>query len=187
MTAKAGVIIAVALAGCGIGSDGSNPPSPDGPKSHILCATAVHTQGTYTQGQARPIDPQTNMPMTGCWPDGTWTFTATAMPDSTQAAPQCSGGQAPTFAPSYTFSDTRMANDTGELTVDSFTYTGMAHWTLHISESGNGYCDADFEIYSDDGHQVWNLHPSLDSTTNMLNGGGDFTLYDNDQWNGIGP
>jgi hypothetical protein len=186
MTAKAGVIIAVALAGCGIGSDG-NPTGgtpTDGPLSHILCTTAVHTQGTYTMGQARPTDPTTGTPLDGCWPDGTWTFTATAQPDSAQTVPQCSGGQAPTFAPSYSFIDTRVANDTGELTVDTFMYTGMTHWTIKISQSGNAYCDADFEIYSDDGKQVWNLHPELDSTTNTLNGGGDYTLYDNDQWNG---
>jgi hypothetical protein len=139
-------------------------------------------------GQTRPIDPTTGMPMTGCWPDGTWTFTATVQPDSTQAAPQCAPPTytAPAFAPSYSFIDTRVANDTGELTVDTFMYTGMAHWTIKITESGNAYCDADFEIYSDDGKQVWNLHPSLDATTNTLAGGGDFTLYDKDQWDGLG-
>ena len=189
MIRKAGVFVVLAFTGCGIGSDGDQPPTPDGPKSHVLCSVGIHTQGTFTQGQPRPIDPQTGVAQEGCWPDGTWNFTASIAVDSAQAPPQCQppGFAAPAFAASYTFTDMRTPNDTGELTVDNFAYAPGGHWTLKVTQSGNMYCDAGFMLYSADGKEVWNLHPSLDPVTNILSGGSEYTLYDIDQWDNPPP
>src|SRR4051812_44183271 len=58
----------------------SNPPQPGAdmamgpplPLGTELCETDLTLAGTYVQGTAPPAD----FPG-GCWPDGSWTFTAT--------------------------------------------------------------------------------------------------------------
>jgi|SRR5215510_1640904 len=165
----------LAFAACDPG--GVNGPDPGGPDANngrdqplgIICNATFKTNGTFTLGQAQPAD------VSGCWPIGTWTFTVTL--DTNQCQPP------PTLLPSYSFQVDAVADVDGNL---SYQYTYLtdptSHFRLKVSGDGGGLCQGSLELYSPDGKQYWNLKPSLE-TGNVLDGFGEYALYDSDQWN----
>src|ERR1044071_10476823 len=83
--AGASVLLAAltAAAGCGVGGDdgGTTPPGDDQPPpidNSEICNASFTISGTFTRDNATPppTDPETGTPLTGCWPIGTWSFTA---------------------------------------------------------------------------------------------------------------
>ena len=170
---RIGVVTAIlGLAACDTGSVGNDGPdantSPDQALG-IVCNTTYKLSGSFVQTESQPSD------AVGCWPVGTWTFTA-AM-DTNQCNP------APMILPQYQITVGETSDVDGEYDwTYSFTTDTTAHTLLKVSGDGGGICQGGFEVFSNDGKQVWNMKPSLE-TGNVLDGFGEYALYDTDQWN----
>lgn len=180
----------VAAAGCGVGGDdpGMNPPPQPPPVDNAeVCTASFNVSGTFTAGTpGRPIDPDTMLPITGCWPVGTWSFTATVA--STPQEHPCP--TQPTTLGTYSFTVSRVPDPmdpTGPETVQQLTSTTTmpAGMQYHLSMSANGQgCEGHFEVGSADGTQYWNMVPTLDKDPAAVTiaGSGDYIVYKMDAW-----
>ncbi len=200
--AGASVLLGMAvMAGCGVGGDdpgGMTPPggvTPPVVSNNEVCTASFKLTGSFTPGTpGPPIDPDTNLPQTGCWPVGTWSFTAAV--DSTVAQDKpCQ--TAPSTIGTYSFKVTRVPVDPTDTDpnadtmqqVDSTT-TMPAGMQYHLSISSNGQgCQGHFEVGSADGKDYWNMGPTLlkgaDGTTTAaasLGGDGDYIEYAGNGW-----
>lgn len=190
--AGAWILSFACLAACGVGDedDLGGDPNPNG----LRCSAAFTVTGTFSPGTpARPLDPETSLPIDGCWPVGTWTFTAAV--DTTQevvditgdgVGDRCgevSGTSAPTLEASYSFRVDRTEDPASDGLVESYTYLGNAP-TFHkvkVSSGGAGDCEGIMEFVSADKKQWWTFNPALGETSNALTGTGDFTSYEDPQ------
>lgn len=177
-------------AACGVGGDdGGGPGTGSGSddrntKLGIICNATFKITGTFAPGTpTRPNDPDTGMPIDGCWPVGTWTFSATLDP----ATNECK--TTPTALASYSFRVDRMEDGTNGLAETRTNLGDVSGLSTHISVSSNGQgCEGNFELGSPDGKDYWNMQPTLlnvpvgspPSTT--LSGTGDYSEYNNDAW-----
>jgi len=189
-TLAAATACSVGGGGGGGGADANSGAGSDDPntKNGIVCNSAFTITGTFTPGTpGRPIDPDTQLPITGCWPVGTWTFTAavdTAWVDPTGAKCPTS----PTVLPSYSFRVDRTDEGTG--LVESYTnLTTLNGLQAHIAVSSNGQgCEGNFEMGSADGKDFWNMQPTLlnpaagGAPLTALGGTGDYSEYKSDSW-----
>jgi hypothetical protein len=170
---------------CSVGGGGG--PDTGGPgtgsEDHnmtlgIVCNSAFKITGTFTAGTpGRPTDETTGEPITGCWPIGTWTFTASVDTENNECTP------APTVLAGYSFRVDGM--DDGDGIVRSYMNLGaLGDLQYHLSVSSNGQgCEGNFEIGSADGKQYWNLQPVLpNDAPAMIAGHGDYSLYNADAW-----
>jgi hypothetical protein len=146
------------------GGGGSTTPPPIGNR---LCTSVLSFAGNYVQGNPPPSDLEG-----GCWPDGTWTFTANV--DSTD----CAAGMAPTVQPQYVFQVTQ--DDDFNMTIVYQTDPTNMNISLKISGGDGAVCTGAFLIFSSDGKTIWNLRPAL-QPDNTLNGHGDIQVWDADQ------
>jgi len=172
-----------ATAACGVGGDdGGMPPQPPPVNDGQICnATLAITNGTFTPGTTpRPTDPDTGLPITGCWPVGTWTFSATLASNMCQTTPA--------LLPSYSFKVERMlvtpdGTDTQQVLTNLTSLSGGMQAHLAVSSNGQG-CEANFELGSMDGTQYWNMQPTLAKApgVTVLGGGGDYTLFKVKGW-----
>jgi hypothetical protein len=151
-------------------------------KLGVICTGSFDVSGTFAPGTpGRPTDPDTGMPLTGCWPVGTWTFTATV--ESSDCTPP------PTLLPSYSFRVERVDDGSGLIDkYSSLTNVGDMNWHLRVSSSGQG-CEGHFEFGSADGKQYWNMKPLLPNPLNSggapsttLTGGGNYDRFNADGW-----
>jgi hypothetical protein len=178
----------LATAACGVGdSSGISGGSDDrNTKLGVTCNGAFKLTGTFTPGTpARPIDPDTNLPLTGCWPVGTWTFTAAVDPAGTNCK------SAVEVLPSYSFRlDRAEGTDMQGLTdtVTNLTSIGDKLWHLSVSSNGQG-CEGNFEFASADGKDYWDMKPALlnppnatDPPSTKLVGNGDYDEYTANGW-----
>jgi hypothetical protein len=151
----------------GTGGSGGGGGTVAPPLGNLLCTSVLSFSGSFTQGNAPPTD----FPG-GCWPDGSWTFTANI--DSTD----CAAGMAPTVESQYVFNVTEDAdfNDTISYQNDP---TNM-YVSTKISGGDGGVCVGAFLVFSADGKTVWNLRPAMQSDSS-INGHGDIQVYDADQ------
>jgi hypothetical protein len=186
--------------------DGKGPDpdlNPDPNPNKLVCSDAFKITGTLTT--AAPTKPTTDpndpaSPYTGCWPVGTWNFTATI--DSADDAvldldkdgvPDRCGRVAGTQAPSidtagYSFTYARVIDTAGEYT-DTLTVAGATEvdngthlkwkdkyvYKVKVSEGGGGDCEGGLELFSQDGKSYWNFHPALTGTE--IAGQGEFRIY----------
>lgn len=189
MTRIAGVrmlVVTLAAAGCGVGGGDSGPMGPMGtPVPPIdegeVCTGTFQLSGTFTLGTPRPTDPDTGAPQTGCWPVGTWTFSATV--GSSECNP------APTVLGSYSFkvglTPVDPADPNSEMMQTLTDQTGATGMRTHLKMVANGQgCEGLFELGSADGKQYWAMQPTLskDPAATMIAGSGDYTLYKVDGW-----
>ena len=151
-------------AGGGGGGGGGGPVPVAG---NLLCTSVLALTGTYTQGNAPPTDFAG-----GCWPDGTWTFTASI------TSTDCAAGMAPAVENQYTFTVTE-DTDFNDTIVYNNDPTNM-YVSTKISGGDGGVCVGAFLIFSADGKTVWNLRPAMQSD-NSINGQGDIQVWDADQ------
>lgn len=182
--------ILIATSACGVGDDGDTPGgdviggTDDRTKLGIVCSASLKVTGTFTPGTpARTIDPETMLPLTGCWPVGTWTFTAAVASNDCPAAPA--------VLPSYSFRVDRMEGPDMQGPVDSYanlTTVGALKWHLSVSSNGQG-CEGNFEFGSPDGKEYWNMQPVLANPVDpagppvtTLTGNGDYDQYNADGW-----
>jgi len=152
--------------GGGTGGSGGGGGS-GGVVGNELCTSDLSFTGTYVQGNAPPSDFEG-----GCWPDGTWTFTAN-IDDTT-----CAAGMAPTVQPQYKFTVTEDTdfNDTIVYNTDP----SNMNVSLKVSGGDGAICVGAFLIFSADGKTIWNLRPALE-TGNTLDGHGDIQVWDTSQ------
>lgn len=165
--------------GGGGGGSGSGTGSDDRDMTlGIVCNSEFKITGSFAPGMpGRPIDETTMEPIGGCWPIGTWTFTAAVDPDANECTP------APTVQASYSFRVDGM--DDGDGIVRSYTNLGsLGNLQYHLAVSGNGQgCEGNFEVGSADGKQYWNLQPLVpNDAPTMIAGKGEYALYNADAW-----
>lgn len=171
-----------ATTACGVGNDpaGGGGGSDDRTKLGILCSASLKITGTFARA-ATPqpeIDPDTGLPLTGCWPVGTWTFSATVDSNTCKTAP--------TLLSSYSFRVDRVENGPdGQGFVDSYTNmttVGAMNWHVGVSSNGQG-CEGHLELGSADGTEYWQMQPALLKTDpTKLVGSGDYDLYNGNGW-----
>jgi hypothetical protein len=170
------MILGVLVGACGVGEEGTPFPSDDRNEAlGILCNAEFNVTGTFTAGTpARPPEVPT-----GCWPVGTWTFTASQRANDCDPAPV-------QLATSYSFRVDRAVNPDPTQDIgyeESYTYLGDASnfYRLKVTEGGGGECEGGLELFSDDGTEFWNLKPMLTGT--VIDGFAEYSKYDTDQRN----
>lgn len=179
--AGAWILFSVMIGACGVGDDGGG--GPDVNPNRIKCTAAFTTQGTWAEGT--PVRPP-EIP-TGCWPVGTWNFTA--MVDATQevvdvtgdgVGDRCgevSGTQAPSVLAGYSFRVDRVDDPASDGWLESYTYLGdmATFFKLGVTEGGVGDCEGALELRSLDKKEYWIFHPAETGIT--IAGTGEYTLY----------
>jgi hypothetical protein len=170
------LIAALSLGACGVGDEG-NPLPP--PTDERLCTVAYTLSGNYTVGQAPPdrVNNETQEPtpdgipdIEGCWPVGTWTFSMT--PTDGDCSPEPSEPASVTVK--VDFVDDPI-DPTYNITLQSPTSVNR----VKISQGGGGLCEGVFELFSDDGKETYNLHPTLNvyNQNGPLEGQGEFARF----------
>nr|MBA3457703.1 hypothetical protein [Deltaproteobacteria bacterium] len=78
------VLLGLSVGACGVGDDSDIPESDDRNEAlGIVCEATMDITGTFVAGTpGRPAEVPT-----GCWPVGTWTFTATIAENACPTAP----------------------------------------------------------------------------------------------------
>lgn len=136
-----------------------------------VCGAVLSTMGTFAPDTAHP-PPADSM---GCWPYGTWTFTAKVeMNDCDQ--------QPPSLLPEYEMRVDYSTNEDGN-PVQSYTFTTdpNARHTVKVSQGGAGLCEGELQIFSEDGKIVYLLKPELFADGSIL-GDGEYGVFNDDQW-----
>ncbi len=190
MAQKAGTCLLLLLAvGCTVEDDVTE--DIDNPLG-IACTDSFQVQGTFTAGTpAKPAD------VGGCWPVGTWSFSASLHPSDEgvrditgdQLPDRCGkfgGTQPATTESNYAFVVSR--TDAGEGWVDSYAMNGTTFgadcsaagaciFRLKVSEGGGGECEGGLEIYSADRKEHWNFKPNQSTSSTTLTGFGEYTKF----------
>ncbi|MEO6773973.1 MAG: hypothetical protein ABI467_13310 [Kofleriaceae bacterium] len=157
---------------CGCKS-GDTPGGADASTANDrVCDATLTTMGSFVP------DPAATPPAdsTGCWPAGTWTFTA--------AVTQNDCTTAPVPESQYQFKGVQTADMNGDPIVDTFTYLNdptNPRVIVKVSEGGSGLCEGELTIYSTDGTKVWLLKPELNAD-NTITGDGEYGEFTSDQW-----
>lgn len=158
------------ICGC---TSGDSPGAADASTANDrVCSATLTTSGSFVPDPA--ATPPTGS--TGCWPAGTWTFTA-AVADNTCSKP-------PTPEAQYQFKGTQTLDMNGDPVVNTFTYLNDPTNTrviVKVSEGGSGLCEGELDIYSTDGKTVWLLKPELNAD-NSVTGDGEYGEFSTDQW-----
>ena len=205
---KAGVcLVSVVLgAACGVGDEGPGGPDPN--PNGIKCSAAFTTSGSFTEDPTnrRPLDPlgpdgemgtadDNTVPVGGCWPVGTWTFTAVVDPvaevvdaDNDGDPDRCgevSGTSPPGVEQSYSFKVTRTEDPSVGGLRETYQYLGTSpnFFSVLVTEGGGGECEGVLEFKSADSKEWWTLNPNICTSancqppSNTIAGSGDYTLY----------
>ncbi len=165
------VLSSLVLGACGVGQDAATTDDRN-EKLGIICNSTFTTTGTFTPGTpTRPAETPT-----GCWPVGTWTFTAKV--DSNECA------KAPAVQAQYSFRVDRAVNPDPAKDIgfeESYTYLSdkAGLFRLGVSEIGGG-CEGGVELYSADGKEYWNLKPFLQNSGTIA-GFGEYAMFGKSQ------
>ncbi len=165
------VLSSLVLGACGVGDEAADTDDRD-EKLGIICNATFTTTGTFTA--AAPMRPA-EVP-TGCWPVGTWTFSAKVNEN------ECA--KTPSVAAQYSFRVDRAVNPDPTKDIgyeESYTYLGdkAGLFRLGVSESGGG-CEGGVEFYSADGKEYWNLKPLLQDNGTII-GFGEYAMFGTSQ------
>lgn len=153
--------------GCTVESD--DPPMQQ--TSGRICSAVLTTTGTFAPDTAHPRTDGEE----GCWPYGTWTFTASVGESDCSPAPQP--------LPEYTVGVNYVLDENGDPAqeYEYLTEPTIRH-TVKVGQGGAGVCYVELLTFSDDGTELWLLKPSLFAENNVLMGDGEFSIYSDDQW-----
>lgn len=181
---KHGALASLLLLGaCGVGDD--EPIQPGNmTAAERLCTDEYEVTGTFALGQASPDNvnndtqeaPGDGIPdIQGCWPTGTWNFTLARI-----------GGDctpAPTIPSSFSFRVDFIADPLDPSYEETLIAPASDEYRLHVSQGGGGLCEGGLEVYSTDGKEVWNIHPTLDvfNQNGPLGGSGEFSRFSKNQ------
>ena len=185
------------IGACGVGGDDGDdmmPPKGDplpDLDNHEVCQSAFQITGTFAPGNTpRPTDPDTGAPLTGCWPVGTWTFTATVVSRDYGPGETPTCATKPTVLPGYSFVVSRTPidpndpqGDTAETLMSTTNISGGMLHHIKMSQNGQG-CQGGFEFGSTDGKHYWNMKPTLGKEVGAtaISGNGDYIEYEADGW-----
>jgi len=197
------------LGACGVGDEGDGPALGDPNPNRLQCSAAMRTAGSFQESATnpRPNDPlgpdgevgtadDNTTKIGGCWPVGTWTFTAT-VDDTVEviditgdgAGDRCgelSGTQAPALETNYSFKVDRIDDPDSDGLLETYTYLGASSnfFAVKVSEGGGGDCAGIMEFKSADSKQWWTFNPNICTSANCqpapsssIVGSGDFTAY----------
>jgi hypothetical protein len=154
----AGITLSLAATGC-VGGALSGDENRN--ELGIQCEAALRLEGSFTATQAQPAD------VFGCWPVGTWRFTATVTQTDCSAAPA--------LEQEYTFEVTRDAEEAYHI---AFVNNPSSPFLkMKVSGDGGGMCSGGFEIFSADSRTVTNLKPMLQAN-GILAGHGEVIVYE---------
>jgi hypothetical protein len=147
--------------GGGGGDGGAAAPAV----GNLLCEATLSLSGTFQPGAAPPVDFAG-----GCWPDGQWTFHATVTANPCPSAP--------VLPTQFVFS---VQEDTDyNDTITYVTDPSNPDVSTKISGGEGAICTGAFLIFTAGGKTVINLRPALQAG-NVIDGQGDYRLYDADQ------
>jgi hypothetical protein len=168
----AGVCALIFGTGCLVESDA--PPVGADPNGRI-CNTQLAVTGTFVQSKAPPVY-EDGTPYTGCWPIGTWTFSASITEGDCQ--------QEPALLPQYQFKvDEELDADGEPYQVNTYMTDPSQRHRVKVSQGGAGLCEGELNLFSADGKEVWIIKPGLYEDLS-LKGSGEYSLYGDDQWLG---
>lgn len=169
------ITTACIIEGSGTSGGDDDGMSPGGDMNGRVCTMMMTVSGSFTQSMPAPNNPD-GTPYVGCWPMGTWTFTA--MRGTTDCTTQ------PNLLPSYSFKVEQKFTMDGDA-YQAYTYLTdpTAHSRIKVSQGGNGLCEGELNVFSADGTEVWIIKPELFDTGN-LKGDGEYAKYKSDQWLG---
>lgn len=162
--------LAIGVGACGVGDGAADTDNRD-EQLGIVCNATFTTTGSFVAGTpGRPAD------VTGCWPVGTWTFSAKVDQNDCPSPPS--------VLASYAFRvdravDPNPANDIGY--EESYTWLGdstMVH-KVGVSEIASG-CQGGIELFNGDKTQFWNFRPLLQDDGTIV-GFGEYAVYDSPQ------
>jgi hypothetical protein len=177
------------LAGCGVGGGddggGGGGGTPTGPvqggiddpnqANGVTCSADVTISGTFTQSTPPPTDGDT---LPGCWPIGTWSFTATVAKNN-----GCSPTPAMLGNYSFTVALTDATDGSGQTQTLTSTTSVPSGIQTHLKVSGTAQgCTGIFELGGDSGKDYWNLQPVLTNGSTTLTGTGAYDEYADDHW-----
>ncbi len=140
-----------------------------------VCTMKMTVAGSFMQSMAPPVH-EDGTPYTGCWPIGTWTFTATRGQTDCQSQPALLG--------QYQFKVEHALDSDGNAyqTNHYMTDPSIRH-RVKVSQGGDGLCTGELNLFSSDGKEVWIIKPALYADSH-LGGEGEYALYKSDQWIG---
>jgi len=181
MRAGLASLLVVLGAGCGVGDDG--PPSTPEPR---LCQAHFTLAGQFTLGMPAPdkVNNDTGDPpgdgkpdIQGCWPVGSWTFSAT-MTDN-----DCKTPPIPLAQSQF---NTTFVDDPVEPAYNYTVVTPNPSTTktrIGVSSGGGGLCVGKLELFSEDGKQTWTLDAALNvfNTSGPLTGVGEYAEWADSQ------
>ena len=138
-----------------------------------LCTMAMTLTGSFSQEITPPLN-EDGTPYVGCWPYGTWTFTAAR--GTTDCTPQ------PTILPQYQFKVTQVTDPEGYL-IPSYTYMTdpATRSRIKVSQGGDGLCEGEASLFSADGKEIWVLKPEMYADLSVR-GDGEYSKYGSDQF-----
>lgn len=171
-------LCALGLGACGLGSEDS---VDDSALNKQLCHTDVSITGTMIP-TPKPADYDPELGETNCWAAGVWTFTATPLAANEDGTDKC---LTTSLLPEYKVIVTKdFANEGAESY--AFATNPNATTRLKVSSGGGGLCEGVFEIYSEDGKVLHNLHPALQpaptpGANHQLTGKGEYQVFEVDQ------
>ncbi len=171
------------LAACGVGDDGTDPVT-NPTAAERLCTDTYTLAGTFTLGMPSPDNvnnetqeaPGDGVPdIQGCWPTGAWSFTLTST--GGDCAPE------PTVPTSVQFRVDFIADPIEPGYEEVLVAPVTEHHRVHVSQGGGGLCEGGIELFSTDGKEVFNLHPTLDTfnQNGPLGGSGEFSRFSKNQ------
>ncbi len=167
------------IGACGVGDEETNTPD------ERLCDATLSITGSFTMSEPAPdlVNNDTNMPpgdglpdFTGCWPTGTWAFTAKVESTSCSTTPQ-----QPTTE--YRFTTTYSQGSDGAGGQYDYQLVSPAlsagEYRLKVSSGGGGLCEGVMELYLDGAKKAWLLHPALNvfNQSGPLTGVGEYGEY----------
>ena len=169
----AGVSALILATGCLVESSGNDLTPTD--MLGRVCTTELGVSGSFVQSKAPPVH-EDGTPYTGCWPIGTWTFSATVGTGDCQAAPA--------LLPQYQFKVEEMFDADGiPYQVNTYMTDPSVRNRVKVSQGGDGLCEGELNLFSADGKEVWIIKPELYADKH-LGGSGEYQLYKSDQWLG---
>ena len=176
MLRMAGVGSLLLAMGCVVSTDADTKPPVESPPDLLgrICTAQLKVTGNFVQSKAPPLH-EDGTPYTGCWPIGTWTFSATLEMNGCSTAPQ--------LLNQYQFKVDEMLDPTdgNYYQVNTYMTDPTVRHRVKVSQGGDGLCEGELDLFSSDGKQVWILKPEL-YADNHLGGDGEWAMYHEDQW-----
>jgi hypothetical protein len=168
------------IGACGVGDEETSTPD------ERLCSAELALTGSFTLGMPAPdaVNNETGQPpgdgmpdFSGCWPAGTWAFTAAIESSTCASAPVQP-------ATEYRFTTTYMQSSDGAGGEYSYQLVSPAlqagEYRLKVSSGGGGLCEGVMELYLDGAKKAWLLHPALNvfNQSGPLTGIGEYGEFD---------